>query len=248
MPKTPNPHGRFSTDPKLKSIFSQRFNQALDEHDVPKLNLGRHTTVAERYGISEPCARKWVAGLGIPSWRSLIMIADDLGCSIDFLLGREANIKRIKTKAIPVTAKEQSPQQKSLGLIAFDEGVLRTAMRVSQNGIDLMVVTSDSMSPTLVPGDIVFIDTLTMKIEDGGIYAFTTVDDEQVLIRRVSLGILDKKIVLESQNLFFKQISLEKHEIQIGNSEGEFKLKLLGQISWIIKKVSGSVVNYKAPI
>ena len=70
-------------DPKRTPPFSQRFRFAVESNGYSLYKLG----VATQMGTAQYYA--WIHGQSKPSIYSLINIASVLGCSIDYLLGRE---------------------------------------------------------------------------------------------------------------------------------------------------------------
>lgn len=63
------------------SIFWERFYDLCSKHDT------RPNPVAKEIGISSAIVTKWKAG-SLPNGENIIKIADYLGCSVDYLLGR----------------------------------------------------------------------------------------------------------------------------------------------------------------
>jgi predicted transcriptional regulator len=71
-------YGAFSPCPP----FGERLKEVCAEFNVSLYRLKKIT------GISESVIRYWTSGKTQPSIKSIIKIADALGCSIDFLVGR----------------------------------------------------------------------------------------------------------------------------------------------------------------
>lgn len=68
--------------------FADRLRRACDEAGVPG-GRQRVTAVATRFGVARETARLWFAGRALPELTRLIEIAEELGCSLDWLaLGR----------------------------------------------------------------------------------------------------------------------------------------------------------------
>lgn len=63
--------------------FCERFGEVLKKLNYTRYKLGKTT------GIAESVMRYWVQGKTEPSVESLVKISSALGCSVDFLLGRE---------------------------------------------------------------------------------------------------------------------------------------------------------------
>lgn len=71
----------------IKSTFSAKFNALLDQHGFPPKGHGRVMAVAERYGITQGAAQKWMTGATMPEIDKLMRMAQIFGVSIDALLG-----------------------------------------------------------------------------------------------------------------------------------------------------------------
>jgi transcriptional regulator with XRE-family HTH domain len=63
------------------SLFVCRYIELLKDNDIT------HWKFAQKYGLSESCLRHWKCG-EIPKIESLIIIASNLYCSLDYLVGR----------------------------------------------------------------------------------------------------------------------------------------------------------------
>ncbi|MDE7082397.1 MAG: transcriptional regulator [Clostridia bacterium] len=63
--------------------FGKRLEEVLKYFRVTRYKLRQMT------GIAESVMRYWVQGKTVPSIKSVVKIADALGCTVDFLIGRE---------------------------------------------------------------------------------------------------------------------------------------------------------------
>lgn len=63
--------------------FNKRFLEVLKELNVSRYRLQKLT------GISESVMRYWAEGKTTPSIKNVIKVAQALGCTVDYLLGRE---------------------------------------------------------------------------------------------------------------------------------------------------------------
>ncbi|MDW0475798.1 S24 family peptidase [Mannheimia haemolytica] len=61
------------------------------------------------------------------------------------------------------------------------DGLLEIVGRKSSNGIEMITIPTDSMSPTINKGDVVFIDTTINYYDNEGVYIFV-IDDEVYFI------------------------------------------------------------------
>lgn len=63
-------------------MFKNTFNQILQERNLTAYKLSRET------GITQGMISYWKSGERMPSAECLIILADYLDCSVDYLLGR----------------------------------------------------------------------------------------------------------------------------------------------------------------
>ena len=70
---------RFKTCPP----FGKRFEEVLKYFHVSRYRLQQMT------GIAESVMRYWVQGKTVPTITNVVKIAEALGCTIDFIIGRE---------------------------------------------------------------------------------------------------------------------------------------------------------------
>lgn len=66
-------------------MFTKRFNEILNKKQVTAYKVAKET------GISQGLVNEYKNGVKLPTIPNLIKIADYLGCSIDYLLGRTDN-------------------------------------------------------------------------------------------------------------------------------------------------------------
>lgn len=239
------------TKRSVLASFKKAFNLALDFKDAPKLHYGRQKWVHERYSVSISAARKWVSGKSLPDIDNLILISDDLGVSIDELVGRKTvessssrkktSLVQKKTISIPLRAFEKAgtnaKSDVAMGEIEFDKEIMASALRMRQNGIELSLIGSDSMAPDINNGDIAFVDTMTKRLEDNKIYLFEASDRH--LIRRVILN-LDGTVQLICANSKYANHTVDMNQILIGDGDNkDYVLKLIGEVPWTIKRTTG---------
>ena len=65
-----------------RKIFSERLKLSRRRRNLTMVELGR------AIGISKQAVHQWETMQNVPSVDSLIVLADILGCTIDFLVGR----------------------------------------------------------------------------------------------------------------------------------------------------------------
>lgn len=74
-----NAYDRFKPCPP----FGKRFKEVLEYYKVSRYRLAKTT------GIAESVMRYWAQGRTTPSVTNAVKVAEALGCTVDFLLGRE---------------------------------------------------------------------------------------------------------------------------------------------------------------
>lgn len=232
------------TNPKSSSsineVFVQVFNAALDAKGAPAINFGRNNWVKDRYGVSVTGARKWLVGETMPDWEHLVMIADDLGFSLDSLLGRKPGSDPYKAISIPLRSTDSAISnsrggEQIFGAVGIGAGILHTTMRMKHNGVELYVIASDDMSPDINSGDIAFVDTKVKKMEDGKIYMLTS--GTHIVVRRARVTPTGRTTLVAS-NPIYPPHKVKQEDIKFGSgAQGVKTLKMKGEILWKISKV-----------
>ena len=87
-------------------------------------------------------------------------------------------------------------------------------------------IKDDSMSDTIVNGDVIFIDKSSSKIQNGKIF-YVQIQNE-LSLKRLFINPSSEKIILKSNNLLFPQLDLlEKEFTIIGKAIANMKIKEL---------------------
>lgn len=232
---------------EILESFKINFNVALDNIGMAKLHYGRQRDVANRYKVSTSAARKWVTGECLPDVDHMIMIADDLKLSLDQLVGRTSSAFFVQKNNISLPVMAQTIDDDNLsrpntahGEVLINSEFLSSSMRIKQNGLELYVISTDSMAPSLNIGDVAFVDTKINKLNDGVTYML--IADSRILIRRVSLGMHDE-VTLCSSNPIYPNICLKYDDFYFDklNQMNSNKVLVVGSIPWSIKKFAGPV-------
>ena len=76
--------------PKKKIInpyagFAERLQEACDAADIPP-GRARSGALSLRFGVSTEAVRQWLNGRGVPEISRLLELAEELECSLDWLL------------------------------------------------------------------------------------------------------------------------------------------------------------------
>jgi len=220
--------------------FKKNLNKILARNGIPALHYGRQKWVSERYSVSTSGARKWLKGECLPDWEHITLIADDNNVSIDELLGRKPFTSSGKSLTIPVKGESSSDNFGVIGDVTFEEGLIKTAMRMQHNGVELHVVSTDCMAPSINEGDIAFVDTEITKLKDNRIYLLSV--NGRVLYRRVMYQ-MDGSVILSCENANYpSQIVKAKDILTDDHGTEKSPIKVVGEVVWIIKRISSQSV------
>ena len=134
--------------------------------DIRRRNYLNQTAFANKLGVTQGTVSQWENGLTRPNLDQLQAISTVFGVSIDSLLNDRPAIKAIRRAAIPILGniacgERITPDLNPEGYADLPEGV-RADFALRCNG--------DSMSPTLIDGDLVLIRNQP-EVEPGQIAA-----------------------------------------------------------------------------
>ncbi len=65
--------------------FAERLQEACDAADIPE-GRARSNALASRFGVSTEAVRQWLHGRAVPEVSRLLELAEELECSLDWLL------------------------------------------------------------------------------------------------------------------------------------------------------------------
>ena len=159
-------------------------------------------------GISTGNISDWKRGRSMPTANKLVILADYLGCSIDYLVGRtddpqlhtknnvmektspEAENKPQKQPKKPIIKLPIYPQPVSAGtgLDLFDadpEWIAAEKNKKTNEADFIVIVSGDSMLPKFHDGDLVLIKQ-TPSVQEGEIGIFSV--DNESYIKKMGVG------------------------------------------------------------
>ncbi|WP_370905981.1 S24 family peptidase [Citrobacter koseri] len=170
-----------------KETFADRLNQAMKEAGYSQASLG------EAVGMSQPSVWKLSSGK-TQNTRKLFEIARVLGVSPDWLangdglmriegqqpiaptISAERNIFRIEVLDFTVSAGDGVINNEFVEVLHSVEYPIEEARHMfngrKQEQIRIINVRGDSMSGTIEPGDLLFVDISIQHFDGDGIYAF----------------------------------------------------------------------------
>jgi len=169
--------------------------------------------------------------------------------SIDELVGRKPFSSGGRSYTLPVKGEVEGGNLGVIGDVSFEEGLIKTAMRMQHNGVELHVISTDCMAPDINENDVAFVDTEITKLKDNRIYLFSV--KGRVLYRRVMYQI-DGTVVLSCGNPNY-QSQIVKAEDIFSDDHGteDSPIRVVGEVVWIIKRISSQnvpVITLNDPI
>lgn len=172
---------------KARKEFSRRLALACDKAGL--LMPGRQAVIAKRMKLTPKAVSKWFNGESIPRRGRLQDLATIIGTSGSYLLGESSedgidtdrskhnDIYRVDVLDLTVSAGPGaymlSEHVDVLYAIEFTVGHGKELFgNRAQDTVKVMTVNGDSMSPTLVSGDRLFVDISVRHFNTDGIYSF----------------------------------------------------------------------------
>ncbi|HEB4875699.1 TPA: helix-turn-helix transcriptional regulator [Kluyvera ascorbata F0526] len=209
-----------------KETFADRLNQAMREAGYSQASLG------EVVGMSQPSVWKLSSGK-TQNTRKLFEIARALGVSPDWLLdgtgpmrndgqqpeiigeGKvDANIFRIEVLDFSVSAGPGAMNNEFVEILHSVEYPIEEARHMfngrKQEQIRIINVRGDSMSGTIEPGDLLFVDISIQHFDGDGIYAFLY--DETAHVKRLQ-KMKDKLLVISDNKTYAPWDPIERDEM-----------------------------------
>ena len=223
-----------------KAGFARRLNEAFDRLEIPAKQRGRFTAIGRLFSVSPVAARDWCEGNSYPSVDKLLLIMDTVRCGADWLLfGRsdEVAADTARSDRLPVQAAQASgprpdrvpATQASAATASIDQTAHNNAAQ-----LQWLVVTGDSMAPTLLAGDQVAIAPLASAEWEDGLYALRAEvpANGPIMLRRV-LRQLDGLLALTCDHPaiataeFYQWVDASCWQAQ---AAGEVRLSVLGRV------------------
>ena len=172
---------------RARKEFSQRLALACDKAGL--IPHGRQAEIAKRMKLTPKAVSKWFNGESIPRRGTLKALASHIGTSASYLLGdvdedgidTEAtqtlkDVFRIDLLDITVSAGPGVINQEFVEILHSVEYAPAEARHMfdgrKAENIRIINVRGDSMSGTIEPGDLLFVDISVKSFDGDGIYAF----------------------------------------------------------------------------
>lgn len=205
---------------------------------------------AAKIGLSQGTFnRMWKDGIS-PKGDTLLLISEKTGCSIDWLLTGEGEVKR--GEQADLRAQDHVAQYASIedlvkdyvlvprydvkasagvGTVIHSEQVVdhlvfkaewvRNALGVAAKDLALISVKGDSMEPTLSNGDLILIDISSNYVEDNAIYVLQY--NGTLLVKRIQRR-MDGSVTIMSDNSVYSPETLTGHLVE--------QLNVIGRVVW----------------
>ena len=110
----------------------------------------------------------------------------------------------------------------AMGVLAMDRAWMVQQLGRDDGDFATITVNGNSMSPTLLSGDTIIIDTLIDKIDGDGIYVLRS--GESLVVKRVTVDFVDGSAVVQGDN--------DKHPVKQLQPATVRELRVVGRMVW----------------
>ncbi|MGK7908884.1 MAG: S24 family peptidase [Synechococcus sp.] len=219
--------GRSKNSEGLKT-FAGRLKQAIGEEAV--YAFGR------RAGLSDTSLRSYLKGAAVPGIDKAVAMAETAGVELQWLVTGEGDMREGSNEqdfiGIPLVDAEVSAgpgilvrEENLQEVMAFDRQWLRSKLGSSPDNLTLVTVSGDSMAPTLMDGDTIFVDCQVNELRDG-IHVFQMNGD--LLVKRLQ-KLPGSMVSVISDNPKFQTFTVDMNDFDnqlsiIGRYRGKISL------------------------
>lgn len=109
--------------------------------------------------------------------------------------------------------------------LAFKKSWVRSSSNATSDDLAVIMVSGDSMTPTLYDGDHILVDLTQKSIRNDGIYVLR--NDDMILVKRISLNPVTKLCTIKSDNSFYESWEGLKSD----------ELDILGRVIWMGRNI-----------
>jgi phage repressor protein C with HTH and peptisase S24 domain len=225
----------------------------VDEEFGTRLRLimqqfGSVADLARAVGVSDNAIYKWVTGRGKPGMSSLVNLARAAGVSVEWLATGKGQPLKSRAEISPKIPTEfvatpgnstPEPSVKAgssnagsynakispqiVDYLSFKPEWLKRIFDLEAEGLALIEVVGDSMSPTIDDGDLVLADTRELRFKSDGIYVIRSGED--LSVKRIQRE-PDGRLTVRSDNQAYHTTTVA--------TDG---LSLFGRVVWISGRV-----------
>ncbi|OLY71081.1 ribonuclease BN [Citrobacter braakii] len=210
---------------KARKDFSHRLALACDKAGLPV--HGRQAEIAKKMKLTPKAVSKWFNGESIPRRGKLQELAASIGTTSTYLLGdseadgisegrlqKSTEIFRIDVLNVSVSAGPGVINSEFVEVLRSVEYSVEDARQMfngrKQEQIRIINVRGDSMSGTIEPGDLLFVDISVQHFDGDGIYAF--IYDDTSHVKRLQ-KMKDKLLVISDNQTYRPWEPIEKEEM-----------------------------------
>lgn len=210
---------------KARKDFSHRLALACDKAGLPV--HGRQAEIAKNMKLTPKAVSKWFNGESIPRRGKLQELAASIGTTSAYLLGdsvadgiveghlqKSTETFRIDVLDVAVSAGPGVINSEFVEVLRSVEYSVEDARQMfngrKQEQIRIINVRGDSMSGTIEPGDLLFVDISIQHFDGDGIYAFLY--DETAHVKRLQ-KMKDKLLVISDNQTYRPWEPIEKEEM-----------------------------------
>jgi phage repressor protein C with HTH and peptisase S24 domain len=225
--------------------FSSRFNDVLDQLNVPQLGDGRQRVVGEMFKVSQVTARNWLDAQSYPGLEQIDNIARRLNVRADWLISGEGPIERgnegkksslspsvtLSTAELPGAIATAQVKFRNHQFLALDIDALGDEMKDASHEVSALLVESEEMDPTIKAGDILILDTRPQSIDESGIYVLSN-GSESVAVRRIQRR-LSGGFTLHCDNPRYQDETVD--HLAINGKRGP---TVVARVLWTIKRIA----------
>ena len=199
--------------------FAKRLTQRMKEVNVDIRQL------SEQVGVSYEMARRYTLGTAKPRDDKMELVAKTVFSTpayLDYGVGLQADpqnefnkdtatVRQIEAFASAGNGYINNPFPEVVRSIEIpQERIYELFGRSNLDGVMIINVDGDSMTPTLNPKDLLFIDTKINQFYGDGIYIFNF--EDSTFIKRLQ-RVKGRKLAVISDNDFYPPFFIDDHEI-----------------------------------
>lgn len=207
--------------PKLQNTLIDRLKHSMHDKQINARELAQRAQVGSSF-VYDILSGKSVN----PTTRKLSAVADILEVSVPYLLNGEQFKVAIPTLRLEIrNAKSVLISEPSTGEnLFFHRQWVREMLKTNPASLRMVVITDDSMEPTLHRGDMVMIN-LTKKIPSPS-GMFIIIQNNKLVARKLEFSGARKTIRV-----------LSDHPAYPNDERLTYRLQILGRIVWLARKV-----------
>lgn len=208
-------------------MLGEKIKQLIKENGLTQREFG------ERIGKTDPCINQWIKGKRDVSTEDILNICHVFSVSPNYLYGQED----AKTLPVDICKIDMLDVHACCGngIANFQEGIIgqqyisRNMLKkftfTSPENVKIIEAVGDSMTPTINPYDMLWIDISVKEPSNDGMYLLMVGD--QLMIKRIQINPFNNQIQIKSDNPNYAPILLDNYK-EVG---------VLGKVVYHMKRV-----------